>query len=416
MSQMTFLISSAQSRTVIAILFFGLSLMVLCSKEIEYSKIKLLIIIFSIIIIFSHYSTSYIHLVLYVGVALLSYFIKNNQKYHSPITIATILFLFTFMYFWFSIITKGAFNGAISVLNNVFIIDTFLSENTRAPELVQLLGKNLQDPIISGLNLIIQWLVLICIYTGILILFLFLIKKQIVPKFFFDRLPDFNYSAFYREFIILGFCCGIILAIVVILPNISKSFDIARTFTILSVITSCFFVIGAIFYSNLFREILIYNKILTPKYFVSVIIVFIVTLNFLFNAGIPHQLVGHRDTIIFNSEGEYYNQTIVHDQDHYGSIWLKSKMDNNNGITTDQMGKIILMSQALINQTTQFSELLVNSNQQNYIFFTHYMTNNKKFLNQWRESYQDIKTYDRIIEMNNKIYSTKSTEIWFKTM
>lgn len=126
-------------RQEIAFIFFGLMLLVLFTKEINPTLKKSLFLIFGASMIISHYSTSYIALVLFTLTYILTSFYKKYEsrkikkgKLHTPqksefyLTGILILFLLVFGFLWYSQVTptsKGFIDFAhksFSNFNNLF--------------------------------------------------------------------------------------------------------------------------------------------------------------------------------------------------------------------------------------------------------------------------------------------------------
>lgn len=139
---MLYLGTSLGIRQEIAFIFFGLMLLVLFSKEIDISLKKVLFMIFGLSMIVSHYSTSYIALILfaltYLGTLIYRAWenrkikkgkLKPENKSKFYLTGIVILLLLIFGFLWYIQITstgEGAtsfLKTAIKNMNNIFKAD-----------------------------------------------------------------------------------------------------------------------------------------------------------------------------------------------------------------------------------------------------------------------------------------------------
>jgi len=126
-------------RQEIALLFFGLMLLVLFSKEINPKIKNLLFVIFGFSMIVSHYSTSYIALALFLFTYILTLIyklyenrkikkekLKLEQKSEFYLTGALVLILLIFGFLWYSQITNASSNiidfthNSLNNFNNLF--------------------------------------------------------------------------------------------------------------------------------------------------------------------------------------------------------------------------------------------------------------------------------------------------------
>jgi uncharacterized membrane protein len=411
MSQWAFIWTAAFSRTVIAILFISLIILSLFSENINKFNKGFLIILFLIGCIFSHYSSSYILFIMLSMSFIITYLLSMKYKINRNLNIFMIVFFFCALFFWYSIVIEGPFTIGVQFFEQIFYYD----KASWDPALSQLSGQNLSIPFISTINLLIKWLTFCFIGYGLLVGTTFWLSKT--PKISKNQIepPFVNLDI---EFILIGLICGLILLLIVLLPSITGGYEIGRTFLLVSVVLSSFFIIGGIMFikklnftlKNIFkRETSLALKILSPTWVLGLLVI----LNFLFTMGIPHQLSGDNSSVLLNSQGDQYNRMYIHDQDSLGAKWIKKFSVENSDIYSDVLSEKVLQSQSEIQETNRIP--LIKSErlfEKGYLFTIYYNNINKKIMNNWYDTINLAPRHDEMVKDLNKVYTNKASEIW----
>lgn len=123
--------------------------------------------------------------------------------------------------------------------------------------------------------------------------------------------PYFLKNKFDVDFSLLAIFCTSVLATMLILPYVTKGYDINRLFPLTLVILSIFFVIGCIKISNLFK---------LKSY---ILILMILIPYFLSQTSFTYEILGQKHSYFLDSKGEIYNEgNVINDQDSTSSKWI----------------------------------------------------------------------------------------------
>lgn len=410
MFQSNFLLTEYNARTNIAILFFGLSMMVLFNERINSVSKKVLLLTFMISCLFSHYSTTYIFFFILIGSFILNnlFFLKYASKYNvnSIVSLTTISLFFILIFFWYGQITDIAFNSAIHFLEkSVSSLHELFIEESRQTDLQAMFGKDItQKGIPHKIHFIVTWLSFLFIGVGTLSTLLNFNEFKFL-KVKIKNISCLN-KVFDTEFFTISISClGLLFAIVVI-PIVSVGYSLERLYALTITILSTFFVVGGFIlakYLNIPSRLLIL-LVLIP-YFLSV-------------SGFTYQVFGFPNNIILNSDGNQYDSLYVHDQDKYGTIWLKLHSDNETLVEADYYSKYQLISQAgfpirsINSDRLPFHKKLYGQ----YIYLRYYNCIDKKLYgydkNLKLSGEFDLSDYDSTFRRECLIYSNGGSKIY----
>lgn len=334
MFQYSFFITSMNSRTSLAILFFALLMLVLFNDNIENLKKRVLFLVFMGSVVLSHYSTSYILFFILSGAFLVMTIISKRSPAPKFLSFASVAILFGLIFIWYSMITETAFEAGIYFIENVFInLNQFFSGESRGGGIPDLLGVGIESKnITQKIEFAVNWIIFAFIGIGIFKVILDY-KSMTFPELNFEK-SNLLHEKFEVGYIIISILCSIILVVMIALPYVSKGYDIQRLYGTIITILPVFFIIGGLTISG-------FIKIPAPLIILMVLIPY-----FFFVTGVAYQVAGAPRSMILNSGGNDYDIMYIHDQDTYGSKWLKKYNDGNSRVYTDMYGKFRFISQA----------------------------------------------------------------------
>jgi|GEM_PF-444295 len=412
MSQPTFLSTPGYARTNIAILFCALAIMTLFHNGIDKFNKKLLFIIFIVSTIVSHYSSTYIFLTVLVmtwfGMQILLKIASHKWKFVIPlrnhsneesesfsllqkessietgnvipkttafeflhlrkgITITVIALFFAILFFWYSQLTETAFNsGVVFIEDTIVNLNKFFVLESRGTPIMALLGKDIMyKEIPKKIHFASTWMTFILIAIGVISVIVNYYKAIIRAVY---SKPKFLKNNFEIEYFAMTLACSIILLTMIALPFVSQGYGIDRTYLLIAVVLSPFFIIGGIklsqflqflfaFISRCFRSskpyIYIKNRenSASPKHIKIrpfLVILLVLVPYFMCTTGSLYQIYGIPNKVTLNSEGDSYDCGYIHDQESYGSRWLARHAEQEKTIYTTPYGIETLFSQGKI--------------------------------------------------------------------
>lgn len=421
MSQEFFILIEMNPRTSLAILFFALAMMVLFTTELNSFKKRILFIIFMASCIVSHYTTTYLFLLILVISCIILAILSTKYKIKKELNLLFPILLFSLMFFWYSQITEASFEAGVNFLKDslVSLRDIFIVES-RGETFGELFGTNIvQENNAYIIKFIFTWITFVLIGIGILASIKKLTLFQSLDSV--DKKPEFLVNKFDFEYIIIGGSCVGLLLITVILPYIIGTYDLHRIYSFVTVILAVFFIIGGIFLLKIYITIknhLVKNeknvKNINCKYplqiiaFVILLIVLIPT--FLSNTGFVYALYNDSRPILLSSAGDGYNTVYSHDHEILGVRWIKIYKEENALIYTDKWQNYFL-SQGKISQNSLRYFFTQNHKIEGYIFLRYYNINQGKYLSDDYKTYNISKYYTSFFE-KNLIYNNCGSEVW----
>ena len=410
MAQYAFLSQTMAYRNYLAILFFGLSIMIIFHNQLSIANKRLLFIIFSVSVIMSHYSTAYIYFFLllftWIGCSLIyritlfrknPYFLQVGNPRNlsrdtfnrNSIPINAVMLIFIILFFWYGVATGAAFSSGVKFVGEtvVHLQDMFNAE-MRTSQVYEALGSTLPASItptassaLTYLNFITSWLSVIFIAIGVLSLF---IRQKYIKEWRMDI-----------EFVILAFVCSTILAVSIILPYVLVGYSFGRMYYQCMVILSPFFVIGGTIMTRLMH--------IKTKWSYLIILAVLIPLS-MNTSGILPQYISRPVSIILNSPTKVNDPYYIYDSDFYGAQWIEDYATLES--ITDYSGKLGLINPAMVGQLTQ--------TENGYIFLGYDNVVNHIFLTNDNGNGETTSIVEIVNKFNNKnlIYCTNDSQIW----
>jgi len=382
MAQYTFLWTAGISNTNIAILFFGLSMMVIFYDGIGEVNRRLLLIIFAASCIVSHYSTSYVFLFVllltWIGMLIIPRILHREKKApispentiagdtpsnsssdeaipesaadtsqstglsipHSQlkrnITFTFFVLFLILLFFWYSQITIGAFNVGVKFIRQTLenLSQWFLLE-ARGSSVTSAMGENI-NTIPQYIRLIVSWLTVAFIATGVLSTLARYRRMVAIPNRGRTS-PDFLSSKFETEYLALSLACGAALVFSIVLPYVSVGYSTERIYFQALTVLSLFFVIGGIMIARWIRT--------RPHWLILLVLLPF----FMCTTGTMYQIFGIPASMTLNSTGREYEQWCIYEQESYAAKWLKEHREEGVKIYTNyRTPQLLLASQGNI--------------------------------------------------------------------
>lgn len=426
MSQVVFLSTTGSSDTSMAVLFFGLSTMVLFHDGMSDFNKRLLFIIFAASCIVSHYSATYIFffilLLTWIGMVIIPRIlprekevknepgntvlggtaatIKNSDssiprsQLRKNIAINTLALFVVMIFFWYSQITIEAYKVGLAFLrqtlinfNNWFLLESRVSTVTAA------LGVNI-DTIPQHIRVVVSWITVAFIGIGVLGTLVRYKKMMAIPGSVRSKL-DFLNTKFEMEFLVLALACSATVVFSTIMPYIDIGYSMERVHFQTLVVLSLFFVIGGILMARLIR--------VRPQWIIVVVLVpFLMC-----TTGTMYQIFNVPVSINLNSEGREYELLYIRDTESYTAKWLGEYGKAETAIYSErESGLLIFMSQGNISRRAFKGSIISHyeaSKQFNgYINLTRIDETNNNL----------VIEYPDVFAGKNKIYTNRDSEIY----
>lgn len=318
----------ALGRQQIGELFVMLILLTIVSDE-KLLKKKILIIIFSLGLIVSHYALSHLFFIyLLIGYIVGQYLFKwtNNLLNQSYVLLFGVILIS-----WYMVITQGSiFETVIHLFTRVF--STFLSD----------FGQTTATEVISGQSFFI---------TSTLLRLSYLFSQLCIVIGFLGVLTKFKNYNFSKDFMLISTSC--LLIIVLPLFTSSTGMNIHRLYHISSIALSVFLIPGTLVLFSGFKTIMSSRKFqLTDKKY-TMMLGLVACLFFLLNIGFVQEIIDENPTSISLSQeslmvnkydenalsklnnSKSFHRVYISEYDVYGSKWLSKHRNNDFQIYAD---------------------------------------------------------------------------------
>jgi len=421
MSQMAFLWTPAMARQTVAVLFFSLVLLVVFHERIRRSGQTFLTLVFGASVILSHYTTAYASLgllvITWLGIQVVRWLGQRGPRKEavqpasatlgemSPgayLSFATVAALLVVAFLWYGVVVEAALRLPVHFLSGVIsnLQATFLQSGQRATVIEMAFGfGTLGKGFPQHAKLVLSWLGVVFIGVG----FLAVAAGHLLGRERIDRLSGrlrvLSLLRLGSDYIVLVAACCAMLVIWVVIPGISRGYNITRLFYQLAVPLSVLFVIGGAVVARIAR--LAGTWVLLP----------VAALYFLSMTGVLYQLSGYPESVVLNSEGFYYDHLYLHDQESEAAGWLRDygELDFER-VYTVPMGINVLTSQAGIRHPDNQSLLVSNSALDGYVFLRYNSVVNGTVVT--RDGEMDLADYRWKYAGGNRIYVNGGAEIW----
>jgi len=437
------------NRQEFGMMFFSLLLLALFSKTIQKKTKNILLVLYGLAMVMSHYSTTYIAAALFLlaylinsGILFYFNFRKSSLSKAYPtraISLPFILMLIIFVFIWNSLITNTSENFEkfidqsslnigqiftrdifVNSLNKLLYqnpssidMPTYLSENSKNfqkdfPDLqyyseqtlqaYQAQSSSFQEMTANfGVSIslfgayifkVVKLLVNnIFIMVGVFIMLFHLIKRKLLCN----------------EIIALSFSGFALLTLILIVPEALKEYNLERLYFQLLVIWSFAGVYGG---SVLLR------------YFVNVrtsfiLLAIIYCLPLLFYSGLIFNLVGGPALVAMNNFGEEYEKSYTHEEEVKSAQWLGENRDKSF-IYTNGTGRNKLQAFTNINKKSLFVDIYPGIiSKGSYVYLVYMNSIGKKATLEFNGNQYAYYYPIEFLEQNkNKVYSNGISEIY----
>ena len=425
-SQYSFIyIGIGSVRIAIGLFFFALAMMVFFDDEMNQLRKKILFLIFMLSLIVSYYTYSYMFffLILFSWLVLSVTDAIRATKFKKSITLTVVMLSAVVIFFWYSQITESHFNSLISFFENSIrsMANAFIVES-RGEIAEKTFARGLEGPA-EIINLIIYYTTLILIGIG---------SIDLVRK----RRKSMLGVEYTTMVIIYLFFWLLTIAI----PYLtSGSVGLLRVYFFTSILLAPMLPLGA----DVVRKVMtskegIYNikrlksinsrlnsdrKNIKNDYLFShhwltvLILLIVVTSQFMVNTGITYQMFGDHRSIILNSEGLQYNIWYIHPQEITAGKWLIK----NNEQTFKVYGDFYLWNHLspIKEEKLEILGTFFLSNKpisQGYIFLRYQNVVKGEIVpflvRKIKEDYVPLANYSHLFIGKSKIYDNGGSEVW----
>lgn len=401
MSQLNFIWTEYNPRTNVAILFYALSLMICFDSKINNAQKRVLLIIFVISAIVSHYSTAYIFFIVLLFDFIGSKIISKKYSFKNIISFYSLMIFLALIFLWYAQVTKGGFDAGVHFIYTSFIsLNEFFLIESRGGGIQAMVGADIaQKQIPHKIQFISTWILFSLIGLGMLDL-LWNYKYMSFPGLIKDKMI-FLKEKFEVEFFLIAIINTCLLIATVLVPKIAIGYSLDRVFGMATVILSLFFIIGAIKLSD---------GLHISAYF---IILLILIPNFLSITGLTYQAFDNPRSIYLNSKGQQYDTMYIHDQENSCSKWLEYHAKENIKVFGDFFGNARLRSQGMIRSPIYARSLIELGvyNESGYLFLSYFDIKEQKMFDQ----YSGVHNLNNSLFSNNfKIYENGGSTVWVR--
>ncbi|MDI6882038.1 MAG: DUF2206 domain-containing protein [Methanothermobacter sp.] len=303
-------------RTAMAVFFFALAVMVLLNNRIMGWKKALLFLIFSILIIFSHYSTAYLTFFIFLFSSILLFFKEENN---SNLTIGFSVLFFTVLFLWFGQVTRVPFIAGVEFFRDTIAsLTKFFVMDYRGGTVTTAFGV--------GVKYVSQFVRIISYYLS-----LGFIAIGIV-----DALRKRYSEHLNANLICLSFVGLFILFLSVVLPYVTKGYDVERLFYHILIFTAIFFVFGGEFIAEKFFRVFNRGSLVQWRVLILSSVLF---LQFIAGTSLVYSL-GDAPGRAFPefSEKTVLDAGTVYKSDVYSALWVLHFGDEKKVVLFDNIG------------------------------------------------------------------------------
>lgn len=394
----------SSTKTLIAIFFFTLALMLIFDDEIKEFNKKILFIIFLFTLVVSHYTTSYIFVVLLTFVALMQIILRLNilekfKEWGSEVssrsitsnffTFGIIMLFIAVIFMWYSQLTSSPATNTVKFISStVENLGNIFAEELRSQTQLAVVGVGV-NKIPQQINMIIYDSVFAVIGLGTA----FLLWRKNYKKLNIES-----------EFIFIILCSAILLLLFLIVPYLSQGYGGTRLFTQVAVILATPFVCGAIALARLLRK---------PKWDTVFLLALLIGL-FACSTYMPYSFFGYPLSPDYEKNGVIRGQSFIYEQDMITAEWLEEYKDNIR-IYTDRRGNYVLgivfeKDPYKVSRTSFFDRNQTINN--GYVFLRKSNMQGSVYIS--GDEPADLKSYGNLFSDLDKIYDSNEGNVWLK--
>ncbi|MCK9150776.1 DUF2206 domain-containing protein [Methanobacterium alcaliphilum] len=412
----------------IAEIFFVLILLLIVDETLESVSKKLLIVIFSICLIFSHYGLAYIFMLFLIIsiITLLAKRIIKRSRLSEKLNLFNgtfiLLFLVTIMAWYIYISSSFTFAKIVGIGNHITSnIGEILNPLNKNPDVLKILG---QKETLSPIHDIAKYL-----YQVVNFFVIIGMLKLIFSK-------DSNkINTEYKIMAIVGF---VVIILSIIVPFFSSKIGTNRIYHIIMLILSPFCIIGGCYLLSFITKSL--NKL--PKVNINlkksdklkIITILVLVPYFLFNVGFIYEITNdsapssislslkNMEKSINPSIKMQLNSEYIWKEEVYSAKWIYKYKDHKYKIYSDELsGRYILPSygnflgyHGFTNYTMHNPTLI----KKGYIYLSRYNTLEKTIeIRDWSGDRIAMTLFFNTTQISpilkNKIYSSELSDIYF---
>lgn len=403
-SQSTFFFSYLNCRTSIGLLFFGFSILAILSTDLPIMKKKFLFICFILGCVLSHYATTYLFMWLllsaFIILEIASKLFKIELK--EKFTLEILFLLFSLIVVWYSQLTGAPFYSSINILKTTILNLQGLFDSDTSKGVPALMGSGITEKgIPHKLEFLLTWSIFGLIALGILNM-LYRYKYVSFPEITSKKVI-FLIKKFETNYLALALGCIIILFSFAILPFLSGSYGIDRTYAFTSIILTPICVIGAITFSDLLKRIKIN---INPHFIILILLI----PYFLLVSGFMYNMFGYDRSVLLNSHGEYYDSQYLHDDEVIAIKWMEKNGNTTQVAASDYISALRLTSMGNFHPDF-IDKYSINNNitPVNLLYLRYYNVVNKKIIvnnTEW-----NVDTFENLINVKNKVYDNGGSRV-----
>jgi uncharacterized membrane protein len=397
-------------KQMVAELFFILLFLVLLKKDINQISKWILFGCFSFALIVSYYTMNYLFLFLIFSTWLCAkIFGKKNIKINSLV----VLFFALLTFLWYMYIVNGPFEFLARFLKGSFqnFFEEFFIPQSRAGSVLYVTGIVGSPSFLHNFGRILFNITAFFILAGFIVL-IFKRKKEKLELEYFS-LISINM---------------VLLLMIIIVPNISKSLQMDRMYHVTLLFLSPLFILGS---RTCFENSLKILRLKNEKKRESCSLILILTVLvafFLFQTGLVYEIAGDpvpsSITLSKYKMDDYtrLNLGLVDENDFFGAIWL-SKYANigNIQIYSDTKSRFQVLASCMINRNNNIISISNTTifMRPSYIYLNRYNIVNGMLAYDTRYPFNiqfnvsEIYVFNSTTICNNKIYSNSACEIYY---
>jgi uncharacterized membrane protein len=296
--------SLGNTRQMVAELFYVLLFLVLLDNRLNSASKKVLFIIFSVALVVSHYSMSYMFLFVVVGVWLSKYVLRLTST--RGMNEKTVVMFSTIMFSWYIYISNsGPFRGLLGTID--WIRESFLNQF--------LVLESRGETVLAGLGLAGMSTFWHIIGRG----FFYITEIFIVAGFLFLIFKRKAKTVSSEYFAILSLNM-VVLAACVVVPAFSSTLNMTRFYHIMLFFLAPLFVVGGLGIMRLVR------RNLKTETGIALLMIVLIPF-FLFQTGFVYEITGVFSYSISLSKNRmglipYVQMSLVTEQDVFGARWV----------------------------------------------------------------------------------------------
>ncbi|MDD4255255.1 MAG: DUF2206 domain-containing protein [Methanofollis sp.] len=423
MIQPQFMTAASNSRTVLALLFFMLTIMLLLNEGLNPARKKVLVVLFIAAAIFSHYSTSFIFFGIlvfaWVGTGILS---LRYPVRPAPSFDILVIFL-ALMYVWYALVTVVPSQMFLEFIDKTIEnLDQFLMPGTRGEDVQRLFGAQaLNKGFPYVIQLALSWVGIGLIAIGSLAVALDL-RRTVLPG---RETAEYLENKFSGLFFVLVIIVTGLLGLMVVVPYVSDGYDLARVLPLSNTILSVMFVVGGIAIAEVLRFVVQStgerrehltahhggDRSLLMKMSLAVILVVLLPY-FLSVTGVLHTLYGDHRDVVFHADGPQYDMKYVHETEAQGAVWLNQRMDPEMRVFADGFGISRLMSLGTMPPSSLASFVQYGwVSRESYVYLRHKNVVDGNLID-FDGKYRDMDEFAQLFRHKSKVYANGGATIW----